>query len=180
MAFSYTRSLLIGLVGLGALLISTSALAATDGLLGLNSTGTTDITIIKGDTAQITGLTDIALLPWTAGDPAPVGTSTACVYTSTSAYGMTANSSNGAGAAFRMTDGTNFMSYQVRWNDGSGLTLASNGVALGAQAGSTTLGCGGGTNATVQVTIPVGGATGIAAALTGSYADTLTVLIIPE
>jgi hypothetical protein len=179
MALSFKRSLLIGLVGLGALFISTSAMAATDGTLGLSSTGTTDISIIKGDTAQITGLTDILLAPWTTGDPAPVGTASACVYTSTGAYSMTATSANGAGAAFRLTDGTNFIAYAVRWNDGAaGLQLTTNGTPLTTQAGdaaSTT--CGGATPATVQVSIGVGA---MAAAPTGTYGDTLTVLIAPE
>ena len=90
MSRTLSRQWLIGLVGLGALLFRTTATAATDGVLGLTSTGTTDISIIKGDTDQITGLQDIIMVPWTAGDPAPAGTSPACVYTSTGNYQMTA------------------------------------------------------------------------------------------
>ncbi len=179
MTYSFARQGLVGLVTLGVLLFSTAAVAATDGTLGLTSTGTTDISIIKGDTAQITGLSDVVLAPWTTGDPAPVGSTAACVYTSTGAYQMTATSSNGAGAAFRLTDGSNFITYAVRWNDGSaGLQLAANGTALTGQVGdaaSTT--CGGATPATVQVSI---GAGAMGAAPTGNYGDTLTVLIAPE
>jgi hypothetical protein len=170
---------LIALVGLGALLFSTAATAATDGTLGLNSIGTTDISIIKGDTAQITGLTDIVLAPWTTGDPAPVGSANACVYTSTGTYQMTATSSNGAGTTYRLTDGASFINYTVSWNDGAaGLQAIGNGVALVGQVGdaaSTT--CGGATPATVQVNITVGQMGG---APTGSYGDTLTVLIAPQ
>ncbi len=72
-----SRQWLIGLVGLAALLISTTATAATDGTLGLISTGTAGISIIQGETAMITGLQDIVLVPWTVGDPAPAGTSPA-------------------------------------------------------------------------------------------------------
>jgi hypothetical protein len=178
MARSFSRQWLIGLVGLGALLISTSAMAASDGTLGLTSFGSTDISIVKGDSAQITGLTDIVLTPWTNGDPAPVGTTNACVYTSTGAYGMTATSANGAGAIFRLTDGTNFIDYAVSWNDGSGLAAASNGVALTGRVGdavSTT--CGGATPATVQVNIAT---PDMASSPTGTFGDTLTVLIAPE
>ena len=40
-----------------------TTLAATDGVLGLTSLGTTIVTITKGDQAQITGMGDIALPP---------------------------------------------------------------------------------------------------------------------
>lgn len=175
----FSRIVRTGLVSLGLVVLANSAMAATDGALGLTSIGTTDVSITKGDTAQITGLTNIVLLPWTVGDPGPVGTANACVYTSTGAYQMTATSSNGAGAAFRLTDGLSFINYVVSWNDGAaGLQLASNGVALAGQVGdnvSTT--CGGATPATVQVSITVGQMNG---APTGTYGDTLTVLISPQ
>ena len=179
MVRTLSRQWLIGLVGLGALLVSTTATAATGGTLGLTSTGTTDISIIKGDTAQITGLTDIILAPWTTGDPAPAGTSPACVYTSTGSYQMTATSANGTGGTFRLTDGTNFINYTVSWNDGvAGLQATTNGTPLTGRTGdavSTT--CGGATPATVQVNITNGQ---MAGAPTGTYGDTLTVLIAPE
>ncbi|MCR9095360.1 MAG: hypothetical protein NXI30_14160 [bacterium] len=179
MARTFSRQWLIGLVGLGALLLSTTAQAATDGTLGLTSTGTTDISIIKGDTAQITGLQDIVLAPWTAGDAPPVGSSPACVYTSTGSYQMTATSANGAGTTFRLTDGTNFIDYSVQWNDGvGGLTAAANGTPLAGLTGdAVSTNCGGATPATVQVNITNGQMNG---APEGSYGDTLTVLITPQ
>ncbi len=179
MARTFSRQWLIAIVGLGALLLSTTAHSATDGTLGLTSTGTTDISIIKGDTAQITGFVDIVLAPWTTGDPAPAGSSPACVYTSTGTYQMTATSANGVGTTFRLTDGTNFINYGVQWNDGvGGFAATSNGTPLAGLTGdavSTT--CGGATPATVQVNITVGQ---MNAAPTGSYGDTLTVLIAPQ
>ncbi len=177
MARSFFRLSLHGLVVLGALMFSTTAMAATDGTLGLSSTGTTDISIIKGDTAQITGLADMAMAPWTTGDPAPVDSTTACVYTSTGAYQVTPTSANGAGAQFRMADGGNFLVYDVNWNDGTGNVNLNNGAVQGGRAGSTTVGCGGATNATVQVNVTLGNVT---AAPVGNYADTLTLLIAPE
>ena len=179
MTRSLARMGLVGLVSLGALLLSTAATAATDGTLGLTSTGTTVVSIVKGDTAQITGLTDIVLVPWSTGDPAPVGSANACVYTSTGLYQMTATSANGVGPTFRMTDGLAFIDYAVGWNDGAaGLQVASNGVALLGQVGdaaSTT--CGGATPASVQVNITVANMNG---APTGAYGDTLTVIIAPQ
>ncbi len=179
MSRTLSRQWLIGLVGLGALLFSTTATAATDGSLGLTSTGTTDISIIKGDTAQITGLQDIVMVPWTTGDPAPAGTSPACVYTSTGNYQMTATSANGIGGTFRLTDGLNFINYVVSWNDGvGGLTGVTNGTPLAGLTGdAVSTNCGGATPATVQVNISVAQMTG---APTGNYGDTLTVLIAPQ
>ncbi len=172
------RQGLIGLVGLGALLLSTTATAATDGTLGLTSTGTTDISIIKGDTAQITGLQDMVMTPWTAGSPAPVDSSPACVYTSTGNYQVTMTSANGAGGAYRLADGANFVNYGVQWNDGAaGFAGTTNGNTLVGRSGSTIVGCGGTTPATVQVNISIGN---ITAAPVGNYSDTLTVLIAPE
>ena len=135
MARFLSRLSLNGLVVLGALMLSTTATAATDGTLGLTSTGTTDISIIKGDTAQITGLADMVMAPWTTGDPAPVDSTTACVYTSTGAYQVTPTSANGAGAQFRMADGGNFLVYDVNWNDGSGNVNLNNGAVRGPDQG---------------------------------------------
>jgi hypothetical protein len=91
----FSRIVSTGLVSLGLVVLANSAMAATDGTLGLTSIGTTDVSIIMGDTAQITGLTDIILMPWSVGDPVPIGTTNACVYTSTHAFRMTATSANG-------------------------------------------------------------------------------------
>lgn len=178
MKHSLIRQGLVGLVSLGALLIfSTTATAATDGALGLNSIGSTVVSIIKGDTAQITGMADIVLVPWSTGQPAPVGSTTACVFASTGLYSMTATSANPSGAIFRMTDGLAFIDYVVSWNGGAGLVVVSNGTALGGLVGdSLSLTCGGATNATVQVDITVANMNG---APTGAFADTLTIIIAP-
>ena len=65
MTRNFSRIAKISLVWLSVVAFGGAAMAATDGTLGLTSIGTTDISIIKGDTAQITGLTDIVLVPWT-------------------------------------------------------------------------------------------------------------------
>lgn len=162
-----------------ALLVPGSATAATDGALGLSSVGSTEISIVRGETAQASGLEDIVLAPWTEGDTAPRGTATACIYTSTGSYQITASSSNGAGGNFRLTSGTAFIDYRVRWNDGvSGLTLLSNGTpATGFVGDSTSLNCGGANPATIQVNIRNAA---ISAAPTGAYSDTLTIMITPQ
>ena len=160
-----------------AALSAGSALAASDGLLGLNSTGTSLLSITKGDQAQITGIADIAMPAWTTGSPAPAGSTTACVFTTTGAYQVTTSSANTTGTNYRLFDGAlNYIVYTVQWNDGGGAVAMTGSTTLTSQTGSTILGCGG-TNATVAVDItnPV-----MIAAPVGVYADTLTVLIAPE
>lgn len=179
MKYSLIRQGLVGLVSLGVLLLfSTTATAASDGALGLNSIGSTVVSIVKGDTAQITGMADIVLVPWSTGQPAPVGSTTACVFASTGLYSMTATSANPSGAIFRMTDGLAFIDYTVGWNDGvAGLQAVSNGAALlGLVGDALSLTCGGATPATVQVDITVANMNG---APTGAFSDTLTIIIAP-
>lgn len=92
---------------------------------------------------------------------------------------MSASSANGAGTNFRLTSGTGFVRYTVRWNDGvNGLQRLDNGVPLTGLVGdSTSTTCGGANPATIQVNIT---RARIRAAPTGSYADTLTVMITPQ
>ena len=163
----------------GAMLTSSTSVAATDGAFGLVSQGSTDISIIRGDTAQASGLEDIILAPWSQGDPSPRGTATACIYTSTGSYQISASSSNGAGTTFRLSSGTSFINYTVRWNDGvSGLQRAYNGTPLTGLVGdSTSANCGGANPATIQVNIL---RSNMQAAPTGTYSDTLTVMITPQ
>lgn len=169
----------LGCLAALALLAPGTTRAATDGALGLSSVGSTEISIIRGETAQASGLEDIVLAPWTEGDSAPRGTATACIYTSTGSYQISASSSNGAGGRFRLTSGTAFIDYRVRWNDGvSGLTLLSNGTPVAGFVGdSTSLDCGGANPATIQVNI---NNAAISAAPTGAYSDTLTIMITPQ
>jgi hypothetical protein len=178
-----TRAASIRPIVLFALLASltpTSAtLAASDGTLGLSSQATTDISIIRGETTQASGLEDIILSPWSEGDPAPLGTATACIYTSTGNYQLTASSANTAGTGFRLTSGTSFVNYTVRWNDGiTGLTIITNGVPVTGLVGdATSTTCNGSNPATIQVQISN---SQIQGAPTGNYGDTLTVLITPQ
>ena len=161
------------------LALSSQGWAASDGSFGLTSVATTEISIIRGETARASGLDDIILSPWSDGDPAPVGTTSACIYTSTGNYQVTATSANGAGTRFRLTTGSTFMNYVVRWNDGvTGLTTIGNGVPVTGLVGETTsLTCNGSNPAMIQVRIP---APQIQGAPIGNYGDTLTVVIAPQ
>jgi len=157
-----------------------TALAATDGLLGLNSTGTTIVSITKGDQALITGMADIALAPWTTGQPAPAGAAMSCVYTTTGQYQVTTSSANASGVDYRLYDGgVGYAVYTVEWNDGVlGPQGMTQGTAMVGQTGEAALqDCGGATPATVSVDITIGEMNG---APVGVYTDTLTVVIAPE
>lgn len=153
--------------------------SATDGVLGLLSQATTDVSIIVGDTARASGLEDIALAPWSEGQPAPRGTATTCIYSSTGLYQVSAASTHGAGTRFRLRSGSDFIVYSVRWNDGvSGPQRIDNGTPLTGRVGdSASLDCGGADPATIQVDISL---PRIQAAPFGRYADTLTVMITPQ
>ena len=175
----FARRSSLALVALLFLLAAGSVQAATDGTLGNLTFATTDVSIIVGETAQASGLTDIVLSPWSDGLPAPFGTTQACVYSSTGGYQVTASSTNGAGTTFRLASGVSHIRYNVRWNDGtSGLTPVSNGLPLTGLVGdSSSPTCSGSTPVTIEVSITN---TNISAALFGSYSDTLTVMITPQ
>lgn len=164
---------------------SSAAFAASQGTLGLTSTGTTDLSITKGETAQISGLDDIALGSWSTGDAAPTQADALCVYTSTGNYEITATSANATGTTFRLKDsGSNYINYTVDWTDDAAVpvtTALSSGVLLAGQVGdAANTDCGGVMNASVTVNIANGGAGGMNAAATGNYSDTLTLLVAPE
>jgi hypothetical protein len=157
-----------------------TAVAATDGVLGLTSTGDTIVSITKGEQALITGMLDIALAPWTTGQPAPAGATTSCIYTTTGQYQVTTSSLYTTGVDYRLSDGVGgFIVYTVDWNDGiAGLQPMAGGTALvGQQGDAVSQNCGGVNPATIAVAITVGEMNG---APVGIYADTLTVVIAPE
>ncbi len=163
----------------GFLAQTTPSLAASDGTLGITSKATTTVSIIRGETARASGLEDIILWPWFQGEPAPVGDATACIYTSTGSYQMTASSANGAGTGFRLTSGPSYLDYTVRWNDGvTGLISISHGVPVtGLLGDSTSTTCNGSNPATIQVQIFN---SQMQAAPIGLYGDTLTIVITPQ
>ncbi len=177
------RNRLVRLLSLAAtcplLLWSTAVFASSDGVLGLTSIGTTIVSITKGDVAMISGLGDIALAPWANGQPAPAGLTTACVFTSTGNYQVTATSAFTTGSDFRLSDGINFVTYTASWNDGvSGVAGLTGGTPMVGQVGdAVSMTCGGATPAQVIVNITNPNMVGAAV---GTYSDTLTLLIAPE
>ena len=149
--------------------------AAVDGALGLSSTGTSDLTVTKGNRAQITDMDDFV---FASINVAVTGTDTICVYNTTATYLVAADSANGAGT-FRVADGINTIQYTAEWDDGSGFSVLGEGVGsnLTGQIGSAITGCGGVNNAALRISIS---AANMTAAPSGVYTDTLSITVAPE
>ncbi|MGB5247557.1 MAG: hypothetical protein WBM54_04850 [Woeseia sp.] len=170
------RGLLVGGVAAG---LSGVALAATQGTVGPNSTGTLDITLGVSDAVRISNLADINLGAFAGVDA--VGTSVACVFRNgTGNYQLTATGSGPLGE-FRLANGTDTVDYSVRYNDANtGAQAVTSGTLLsgltGADPVSSTCATTG-NNATVEVTVAATDAAGLPAA---TYAGTLTLVVAPE
>jgi spore coat protein U-like protein len=171
---------LLRTLALGAALTvlpSFAAHAATQGTLGSTSTGSVVINATIPNLVKLSKLNNIPLGTFTG--TALAGSTTACVFSNTGNYGVTATSTNpGTGNTFRMTDGTNFIPYTISWNDGGGADVLASSVALTTQSGtSTDVDCSGGTNTTVSVALS---AAQIGAAPAGNFTDTVTIVVVPE
>lgn len=169
------KTVLLGAATAG---LGLSALAATDGTVGFNSTGTVDITLAVNDEVRISNLADINLGVFGGADA--VGTTDACVYRNgTGAYRITATGS-GAASAFSLTDGTNSVGYSVEFDDGTGAVAMGASTPMigrtGADPASATCATTG-NNAVVTTTVV---ATDAAALPAGTYTGTLTLLVAPE
>ena len=158
---------------------ATTAHAATDGTTGFTSTGDLLITLTVNNEVKISNLADIDLGVFGGTDVS--GTSPACVYRNGlpgGAYNITATGS-GAGNAFELTDGTDIVDYAVEFDDGSGFSGLTTGVALGS-SGATNADddcfTAGADNAAVRVTVTAADAAVLPASV---YTGTLTLLVAP-
>jgi len=147
--------------------------AATDGNLGVDSTGTSEVTLIKQDAVQITNVGDIDLGTHATLAGNQVVDDDVCVFNSTSSYEITFTSANGA---FVLEDGANSIPYTVDWSSNGGAAAdVTYNTAIGGNTGdATSLTCGGGTNANFEVTVT---AADFNAANPGNYTDTLTIFV---
>lgn len=139
-----------------------------------STTGDINITVVKNEAMRVSNLDDI---DFGTTESAPGALSDAvCLYSTSGNYFLTASSSNGSGPDFRMSDGTNFIVYDVTWNDGTTTTNMDDAVKsaaafTGADTANDT--CNGATNSTIEVAV---NAASFNAAPLGAYADTLTLL----
>ncbi|MGH1469992.1 MAG: hypothetical protein ACRBCS_02285 [Cellvibrionaceae bacterium] len=161
-----------------ALCCSSAVFAANNGTLGATSTGDTDVTITIGDVVQVSVEQDVNLT-YTPGVDS-TGTTGLCIYRNSDAdVDVTLTSANDNAGAFRMADGTNFITYSV---DLSGSTTALTGIASAflntlSDEDNTSSSCSGGYSHDLDVTVT---AANLDAAQAGTYSDTVTVLVAPN
>ena len=169
-------------------LLPQNGFAASQGTTGSTSTGTASLSITKSLQARISGISDMTLSNWTAGDGAVTLHSDVCIYSSTGGYKVTASGS-GLLNIFTINSGLNLLTYTVEWNDGSSGSLTNSGTSLLASlpsgaftgANSSATDCGGGGNVNARVIVNVSAlAMGLAASSTTPYTGTLTMVVSPN
>lgn len=157
-------------------------LAATDGTLDDESTGTSDLSLEIPEAVQITDVDDITLTPAAAdlaNAAALTGEDAVCVYSNvgtTNDFTVTA-SGDGTAGAFTVGNGTETIAYipSFKLTAGAYAALTLN-TASADYAGSDTLNCNAGTNALFQVAYDPAQAQ---AATADTYTGTLTLLVSP-
>ncbi len=146
------------------------------------STATVTVTIPA--LVQISGLSDISLSPTNFGI-AVTGNTTVCIYTNVisplGSYFVTATSANPSSGAFRVANGSNFITYNAFWNGTSSptqTTSLSSGTKTTQQSGgnSASLTCSGTPNANFNISLSSAQVLGASAA---TYTDTVTLVISP-
>lgn len=162
-------------------LISGSVMAATQGSLGTDSTGTLDITVDINDLVQVSNLTDLVLGTFNGGGADLSDSDTFCVYRNGAGTFDITMTGDGGSSAFTLTDGTNTVPYAVDFTNipAASTTAMTTNVALGGQANANTSSttCGGTDNVSVTVTVASGD---LASAPAGTYGGTLTMVVAPE
>ena len=155
------------------------------GLLYAANPSNTTVSVTVPALVQISGLGNITLSPTNFSSPI-TGDTTACIYTNVisplGSYYVTATSNNASSGAFRVTNGSAFITYSAFWNSTSSPTQTTplaSGTKTTQQLGgsSTSLTCGGTPNANFNISLT---STQVAGAPAATYTDTVTVLISPS
>lgn len=170
-----------------------SAHAATQGSAGTASSGNVDVTLTTGLSARLAGLTDFALgtldgsADATANQNICVGRTGVGLFAN-GAYRVRASGDGDPSDvnAFTLSNGVDRIYYNVFFNDQpnlAGRTPLTGGVMLSAQQGlglfeifNVLFGCVA-RNANLSIEVP---AVELAAASSGNYAGTLTLVLIPD
>jgi hypothetical protein len=167
-----------------SMLIPAKSFSATDGTLGSDSTGSVDISITKPAQARISSMTDMTLGSWVIGDGDVALNTTACIYSTSPDYTVTATGS-GTSNAFTITDGVDGTAlhtrpYTVAWNQSvgaGGTALTTNTPANFTGASVTSITCGGTDNAQINIAFTEANLVQLAS---GTFTGTLTVLVAPN
>jgi hypothetical protein len=165
-------------------LLSGSAIAAIQGSLGINSTGSLDINVDINDLVQVTNLDDLSLGIFNGGGADLSATDTFCIYRNGVGTFDITMSGSGAASAFTLIDGTNTVPYSVDFTNipAAATTAMTTGALLGGQqnantSSTTCSGVGDSDNVSVTVTVTSGN---LASAPAGAYGGTLTMVVSPE
>ncbi len=171
---AFNKTLLVAALTLVA---SGSVTAASDGTLGDTSTGSSVVTIIKDDAVQLSNVGDLDLGKFSSVAVDLTASDDVCVFNSTANYKVTVSSAN---SAFELSNGTESIPYQLTWQDdvaGTASSLSHATAMVGQFGDRSSPNCGGGTNATFEVTVA---SADFNSAAPGTYVDTLTLMIEPE
>ena len=183
-----------------ALFTSVNSYAATtQGSPGSTSTGTIDVSVGVGNEIIVYGLSDVNFGSWSLGDGTISSNQDICIGKNDffQPYAIVARG-DGDGidpSAFTLTNGVDQIYYDVDWNDQTGtggqISLSSGSLVLGQTSapfdffwnrivGNAGLPCGfvfTNPNANLQITIPD---TELSGSAGGSYAGTLTLVVMPN
>lgn len=181
-SMSLQRSLLLaGALTVASVLPVTTALAAEDGEIGETSTGELDVTLDIEPLVRISNLDDLEFTiegDWDGGDVSL--SDEICVWSNTGKYLLTVEGDNGDGEEFFVENGDgDLVEYTATWHaPGDGIAPVLNGDERGGyDADDEDIDCGDGEQmATFEVTFA---GSELQSAASGSYTDTLTLLVRP-
>lgn len=132
-----------------------------------------------GALVQITNVNDFSFGTW-SGTGDLVITDGICIYEDVGNRRYVVRpTGSGSGSAFTLSGGSSTLAYSVAWvgSGGGGFTTLTSGSNTNFTQSSRTVNCGGGTNATLQITIS---AANLLAAEAATYTGTLTLTIQPN
>lgn len=156
-------STLIIVAAVTGLLLSGDSLAARDGTIGRTSTGQINISVYVPESVQVQNLQDINT-SFSQGDSISTTNSatqstSACIYSSSGAYTLTAQNTNGTNNGYPLLRGNeNSLPYQLNVSDtsnNSSNNLLQTGSSVKLNSGSDT-NCSAGGNLHIQMQLPNG------------------------
>ena len=167
-------------VAFAASVLAGNAMAATDGSLGVDSTGTSNISLSIADRVQISSVEDIALGAW-GGTGDMTGFTNFCVYRSGGDnYELTVTADTGAFQVDSATTGDS-IPFSAKVDDdldaSNGEALTYNTATTVALIGSNSVTCGGADNAQLLVTFAQANLQ--AASTANDYQATVTIYVQP-
>lgn len=169
---------------LALIMPTSSALAATDGVLGAQSSGSINISASVANRVRITGLTDVSFLNQDAGI-ASTNSQNICVWSNTATKGYSIRATgSGAANAFTLSSGASSVGYSVQWNGASGSTtgtvLSAGATSTGYTSTATHQSCSTGVASSASLIVGIG-TTDLSSMQAGlTYTGTLTLLVSPE